>query len=58
MMATKVYIVKTIIFPVVTNSSENWNTRKAEEKSMPLNVVQEKIATNTLDWKNKQFIDR
>lgn len=34
---TEIYIVKTIIFPVVTNSSENWNTRKAEEKSMPFN---------------------
>lgn len=37
MMATRVYIVKTVIFPVVTNSSENSNTRNVEEKSIPFN---------------------
>ena len=33
-LPTKVYIVKTVVFPVTTCGSENWTTKKHEHQRM------------------------
>ena len=56
-LATKVRLVKAMIFPVVTYGCESWTIKKAEcQRLMLLTVVLEKTLESPLDCKEIQSV--
>ena len=56
-LATKVRLVKAMIFPVVTYGCESWTIKKAEcQRLMLLTVVLEKTLESPLDCKGIKLV--
>ena len=53
-LPTNVYLVKTMVFPVVMYACETWTLKLSAKELMLLNVVLEKTLESPLDCKDIQ----
>ena len=51
-LPTKIHLVKTVVFPVVTYGCESWTIKKAEHQR--IDAFEEKTLESSLDWKDIQ----
>ena len=51
-LPTKIHLVKTVVFPVVTYGCESWTIKKAERQR--IDAFEEKTLESSLDWKDIQ----